>query len=153
ERHAADDPDNAIIDLVMFNWVEFAYPVAGNLAVSAAPLQAAAATDAPLSIELAAPAGAAGAGYAGGGARHPGVAAGNGRLRFGGLTRGIDVFPVVADDLRKPARVRAVAEADLRHPGAGYDYLIVSHRSLIDAVAPLAEFHRRNGLKVALLDV
>src|SRR5262249_51168444 len=35
----------------------------------------------------------------------------------------------------------------------GYDYLIISHPTLIDAVRPLADYHRRNGRHVALVDV
>ena len=49
--------------------------------------------------------------------------------------------------------MRAVAADDWRDAGGGHDYLIVSHPSLIDAIGPLAEFHRRNGLKVAVIDV
>ncbi|MEO5561236.1 MAG: C25 family cysteine peptidase, partial [Dokdonella sp.] len=36
---------------------------------------------------------------------------------------------------------------------SGYDYLIVAHPKLIDAIRPLAAFHERRGLKVAVFDV
>ncbi|MFI4970841.1 MAG: C25 family cysteine peptidase, partial [Lysobacterales bacterium] len=49
--------------------------------------------------------------------------------------------------------LRALTGAEWRHPTQGYDYLIVVHPSLIDAIRPLAAFHEQRGLKVAVLDV
>lgn len=151
ERRNPLETSDAIIDQVMFNWVEVDFPVAGDLAASAAPLRATGDPGAVASIELRAPAAATAALYSAAGTRHPARAAGD-RLRFDRVARGVDLFPVVNDALRHPTLVRAVSD-DLRATGDGYDYLMIAHRSLIDAVRPLAEFHRRNGLKVALLDV
>ena len=47
-RTAPSDPQNFIVDVAMFNWVEVSYPVRGNLAASAAPFAATA--DAPIEL-------------------------------------------------------------------------------------------------------
>jgi hypothetical protein len=153
ERVRPGGTGKAIVDQVMFNWLEVAYPINGDLTASAAPLQIAAGAKAPASVELSATAGTAVSLYAADGSLHAATAGANRRVRFADLAPGVDLYPVIGSALRKPSAVRAVADIDLRNPGAGYDYLIVSHASLIDAVQPLAEFHRRHGLKVGLVDV
>jgi hypothetical protein len=153
ERVRPDGTGEAIIDQVMFNWLEVSYPINGDLAASVAPLQIATGAKAPASVELSAAAGAVVSLYADDGSLHVATAGASKRVRFADLAPGIDIYPVIGSALRQPSAVRAVADTELRNPGAGYDYLIVSHASLIDAVQPLAEFHRRNGLKVGLVDV
>jgi hypothetical protein len=65
---------------------------------------------------------------------------GAGRHRFAGVTPGIRTVPLVGSAFLAPVLVRAVAEQDWRDGGGGHDYLIVSHRSLIDAYRTAAEF-------------
>jgi len=62
--------------------------------------------------------------------------------------------------LRVPAQVQsplAVTKARLASALAGKDrqadYLMVGHESLIPALEPLAEYHRKRGLQVAVVDV
>jgi hypothetical protein len=153
ERVRPDGTGEAIIDQVMFNWLEVAYPISGDLTASVAPLQIAMGAKAPASVELSAAAGAVVSLYAADGSVHVATAGADKRVRFADLAAGVDLYPMIGSAPRKPSAVRAVADADLRNPGGGYDYLIVSHASLIDAVRPLAEFHRRNGLKVGIVDV
>src|SRR5262249_45956553 len=55
-----------------------------------------------------------------------------------------------------PARVptlRAVRATDLRDAQPGYDYLIVAHPSLLEAIEPLAQYHRAHGMRVEVVDV
>jgi hypothetical protein len=138
----------------MFNWFELAYPVDGDLDASKESLSVEAATKAPALVELAGANSASVALYATDGHRYVGLLSGAaGRHRFAGVMPGVELYPIVNDAVRAPDLVRAVADHDWHNASAGYDYLIVSHPSLIDAIGPLAEFHRRNGLKVAVIDV
>jgi hypothetical protein len=59
----------------------------------------------------------------------------------------------VAGDAGKPTLVRAIAADGLRAAAPGFDYLMVAHPRLIDAIQPLAQFHRTRGLQVAVADV
>ncbi|HWU52363.1 MAG TPA: C25 family cysteine peptidase, partial [Tahibacter sp.] len=63
------------------------------------------------------------------------------------------LYPVIDGAFLAPLKVRAVSARNWHKPDAPIDYLIISHSRLIDAIQPLAEFHRRRGLKVAVLDV
>ncbi|HET7777888.1 MAG TPA: C25 family cysteine peptidase [Rudaea sp.] len=152
-RHDGD-ADNPIVDVVMFNWFELTYPIDGNLGASTAAFSVAeAAAKAPAIVELAAAKPEPVTLYGSDGRLFADTPAGAGRHRFAGVTPGIEVYPVVGSAFLAPVLVRAVADQDWRDGGGGQDYVIISHRSLIDAIAPLAEFHRRNGLKVAVIDV
>ena len=51
------------------------------------------------------------------------------------------------------ARIEAVATAELAARTAPADYFIIAHPALLDAAAPLAEFHRTRGLRTELIDV
>jgi hypothetical protein len=139
------------VDVVMFNWLEARYPVAGNLDTGALPLCVRADADATLQLDY------RGAGspslYGADGVRRPGRTLGNGRFAFAPAPADVELFPALDGELAKPLALRAVAEGDWLHPAQPYDYLIVSHPSLIDAIKPLAQFHEQRGLKVAILDI
>lgn len=145
--------DNAIpvVDVVMFNWLETRYPVGGDLDASALPLYVAANPTAPL--QLASRGAAAPVLYGSDGLRRPGQALGNGRHAFAAAAVGVELLPVLDGGFASPVALRAVHGDEWQHPQQGYDYLIVAHSRLIDAIRPLAEFHEKRGLKVAILDV
>lgn len=63
------------------------------------------------------------------------------------------LFVVVGKGTRPPVRLVIDRPSQLKVRNRQADYLIVTHRSLMDSVAPLAEFHRKQGLTVALIDV
>ncbi|HEY0180032.1 MAG TPA: C25 family cysteine peptidase [Dokdonella sp.] len=141
-----------LVDVVMFNWIEASYPIAGDLDAGAASLRVADGGAQPLQLDRRGD--AAPVLYGADGVRRPGRALGGGRYAFAAAAPGVELFPVLDGRLARPVAVRAVAEiGDWRHPEHGYDYLIVSHSRLIDAIRPLAEFHEKRGLKVAVLDV
>jgi hypothetical protein len=139
------------VDVVMFNWLEARYRVAGDLAASTLPFNVRADRAQPLQLAY------RGAGvpilYGSDGVRRPGHALGNGRYSFAPAATGADLFPALDGQLAKPIEVRAVIGDEWQHPGQGYDYLIVAHPRLIDAIRPLAAFHEKRGLKVAILDI
>jgi hypothetical protein len=141
-----------IVDIVMFDWAELEYPIAGNLDASNAPLGAATANGSG-TIDLRYTGGKDIAFYTSAGDYSPARPSRDGRYRLAMSAEHARVYPVIADNFRKPTSVRAVAKTDLRDAAPGYDYLIISHPSLIEAARPLAEFHEKRGLKVALIDV
>lgn len=148
-RTVPTDKDNFIVDVVLFNWAQVAYPARGDFDASMAPFTASSGG----SVEFY---------YFGQGKpgllgsdgiwRSPTVL-GEGHYRAAAAERNVDLYPFVADELRQPDLVRAVADSDLRGDEAGYDYLMVAHPRLREAVEPLAQYHRDHGLKVAVVNV
>ena len=137
-----------IVDVVMFNWFAMTYPVRGTVGDDAPSFTAAA--DGTIEISHDGP--QAPALYDRDGGYRQSVAAGNGRFRSTARA-GAEIFAVVPDKLRAPTLVRAIVPGGLRASDPGFDYLIVAHSRLIDAIQPLAEFHRTRGLRVAVADV
>lgn len=136
------DP-NFAVDVVMFNSVDVDYPVNGDLTLSAEPIRVSGAGKVALRH-----AGGALAVY-GDDARRWTVADGD----LGRVDGNATLYPVIDGAFLAPLKVRAVSARNWHKPDAPIDYLIISHSRLIDAIQPLAEFHRRRGLKVAVLDV
>jgi Peptidase family C25 len=149
-RFSSWDAENPVVDVVMFNWMDLTYPIEGNIDASRASFEVASAS-AP--IELTRSGGDPVALYSSAGQYDAGVAVAKGRYRFSSVAPGVRIYPVAANDFLKPALVRAVAGVDWRNTDPGYDDLIISHPSLVDAIGPLAEFHRQHGRKVAVIDV
>lgn len=148
QRALAGDASVFVVDVVMFNWMEVAYPAAGNIAASSAAFTAVGDGYLELSHEGA----DAPAVYDSLGGYRRLVAAGRGRYR--GPTMGsADMFALTDGQALHPTLVRPIAELDLRTDNAGYDYLMVAHPRLLDAIEPLARFHRARQLRTAVLDV
>ena len=143
-------PTQTIVDVVMFNWIELDYTIGGVLAVDSPPLQATDSSIHPIELIWRGQ-GNAPVLYGDDGMRRPPLALGGDRYRYAGATPGIDLYPVLSP--AKPISLRASGKHDWHSPGQAYDYLIVSHASLMDAVRPLAEFHEKRGMKVALIDI
>ena len=137
------------VDVVMFNWIEARYPLAGDLDAGALPFE----TTVDAAPELSYRGKGAPVLYGSDGTRRAGHALGGGRYAFAAAARGTELFPALDGALAKPDALRPVAVTDFEHPAHGYDYLIVAHPKLIDAIKPLAAFHEQRGLKVAVLDV
>ena len=149
KRRTPWDAANDAIDVVMFNWIEAKYPLNGDLDAGVLPFSLTA-SGAP---ELAYRGKGTPVLYGSDGVRRVGRALGNGRYAFAPAAAGVELFPTLDGALAKPTSVRPVAAGDLRHPEHGYDYLIVAHPKLIDAIKPLAAFHEKRGLKVEILDI
>lgn len=144
------DKEMQAVDVVMFNWMELRFPIRGDLDAGALPLEVIAdgsapqldwrGTDAPIL-------------FGDDGVRRPGKSLGNGRYSFASAAKGVKLFPALEGKLAAPVALRAITSADWKSPEHGYDYLIVSHASLMESIQPLADFHEKRGLKVAVLDV
>lgn len=132
-----------VVDVVMFNSVEIDYPADGDLTRTTDAVRVAGAGRVALR-----PGGAQLAVYSEDGRRFSAADGDLGRVEANAM-----LYPVVDERFAAPQKVRATGTRDWRKPGEPVDYLIVSHSRLIDAIQPLAEFHRSRGLKVAVIDV
>jgi hypothetical protein len=148
-RAVPGEPDNFIVDVAMFNWMEVSYPVRGDLGASTWSFTA----TGPGSIQLQSPAGTSPQLYAADGSYRAMTAMGGDRFTAQGAAAGVDVYPVLEGAQLAPEMVRAVAADDLHQAAPGYDYLIVAHPRLLESIAPLAQYHRAHGHRVALIDV
>lgn len=63
------------------------------------------------------------------------------------------LFAVVGDGFKHPEAIVVDRPSDLRSPANRADYLMVTHASLVEALEPLAKFHRERGLVVRVVDV
>ncbi len=151
-RHRKSDDTTALVDVVMFDAADLTYPIAGDLDASSTPLETADSST-PAAVTLAYSGHDPVAFYSSAGEYRAGARAAGGRYRLAAAKPGVEIYPVAGAQFRQPTLLRAVAAQDLRDASPGYDYLIVSYPSLIDAVRPLAEFHRKQGLRVDLVNV
>lgn len=138
------------VDVVMFNWIELDYPMAHQLEADSLPFHAASADNSSFEMSWQG-AGGAPALYGDDGVRRPAATTRAGRARYASTQAGVTLYP--SSSPGKPLSLRAMSSIDWHAPAQGYDYLIVSHASLIDAVRPLAEFHEQRGMKVAVIDI
>lgn len=147
-RDRPGDAGNFIVDVVMFNWFALDYPARGDIDAHDGAFVAAA--DGAIEIEH------RGADapqlYDTQGGYRVAEAAGNSRYRAQ-VSGNTELFAVAGKNTQKPILVRAIAEGDLHSAEPGFDYLIVAHPRLIDAIQPLAQYHREHGLHVAVADV
>ncbi|MBZ0222004.1 MAG: hypothetical protein IT467_08280 [Dokdonella sp.] len=138
------------VDVVMFNWLDAQFPIKGDLDAAALPLNLRGAGDAALVLDWHA---AEPALLGSDGVRRPGHALGGGRFAFAPAAPAVELYPASSANLIAVHALRAVQGDAWRAPKQGYDYLIVSHPSLIEAIRPLAQFHEQRGLSVAILDI
>jgi len=137
------------VDVVMFNYLDARYPAGGDIDANAGPLSVRA--DAAATLQLSA--GEAPALYGEDGVLRLPRAIGARRHAYAPAASGVELLPATARTLAKPVFLRAVRGEEWRAPAQGYDYLIVAHPRLLEAIEPLAEFHRKRGLSVAVLDI
>jgi hypothetical protein len=138
---------DALVDVVMFDYIRLDYPIAGQLDDAPLPIQVAQ----PGTVSLAGADGSALRLYGADGSRHQGRRQDD-RWLFDAVAAG-DYQPVAGDGYGSPVRVRPAPPARWQDVDQGYDYLLIAHPSLLEASRPLAEHHRGNGLRVAEIDV
>lgn len=141
------DATDALVDVVMFDYIRLDYPIDGDLDDTPLPIQVAR----PGSVSLA----SAGADslwlYGADGSRHEGRHQ-DGRWQFAAVAAG-DYQPVAGDGYGSPVRVRLAPPVRWQEVEQGYDYLLIAHPTLLEASRPLADHHRSRGLRVAEIDV
>lgn len=149
QRPSPADPQNFIVDVAMFNWVEVSYPVRGNLSASSAMFTASA--GAPIEVEDAAA--TTPQLFGSDGAYRTLTALGNHRFRAAAAAAAVDLYPLRDGQMLSPALIRAVAAQDMHADAVGEDYVIVAHPRLLPAIGPLAQYHREHGHTVSVVNV
>ncbi len=150
-RSSGGSAPETLIDVVMLNWVEISYPLSGEVAAGQVPLEVAAGRGGL--VRLTAPT-----------ARELVVASSDGwrltapvgpdlPLAFVAPAGGRELWVAGRGELRRVDEVVLDRPSALRSTERQADYLVIAHRSLVEAVAPLVEMHRRRGLEVAVVDV
>ena len=157
ERPAARG-SNPIVDVVMLNWIEIDYPRRSEVEE---PVRLHLEDGSgPANIELRSPArrltayGDRGSRITMSGAAAGGEPPSDSARRFQLKPRLEEAsYHVVPDaQFASPDRIEPDRPSDLRSARHA-DYLMISHRRLIEAIQPLADFHRQRGLKVSVIDV
>lgn len=150
----AKDP---LIDVALLNWVDLVYPRLERFDRPQSRFVVSAPAERPL--ELTAPAGQSIALYGSGGLYLglDGLAAktrgGATRYRFALPAGERELHAVVGAQLLTPRAIERDRASGLRDPQRQADYLMIVHPRLRSAAEPLAEFHRKRGLRVAVVDV
>jgi hypothetical protein len=154
--------DEAIVDVVMLNWVEVSYPHSGRIGRGQIELQIAdvalpaSSVDGRV-VELAASTSAVV--YTGDGTRIEPLVVFQGprgeihrnRVRFD--VGEASSFLVTVGRHKQVGLIERDRPSSLLDTTHSADYLVISHRRLLEAVAPLVELHRDRGLEVAVVDV
>ena len=146
KRRLPAKPQQDVIDVVMFNWIDARYPAAGELVAGGAPIRVRARDDAPLHATAV---GEAPVLYGSDGV----LRTMRGRGLYAAAAAGVELYPATRTSLLAPLSLRAVRGHAWQAPAQGYDYLIVTHPRLHQAIEPLAAFHRSRGLSVAIIDI
>lgn len=138
---------NPVVDVVMFDFLDMHYPLAPSETDAREPLEVSASGAPELGQGATLLFGSDGVLY------QPTEQSGFARYAF--VSAGTQLFPLANGHTPlSPVALRAVDDQqDWRNPESGYDYLIIAHPSLMDAVEPLADFHRKRGLKTAVINV
>jgi hypothetical protein len=152
KRQGAGERD--LIDVVLLDWVEIEYPFDGR--VGSRPVRVRAEPPGGTGpIEVLSGSASSLVAYDSSDRRvaasRSGAPAGAARWRFTG--GGGDWHLVPDDALESPVGIEVDRPSELSSIERQADYLMIAHGSLIDAIRPLAEFHRRRDLSVAMVDV
>ena len=156
-RRRPDPGSDQVVDVVLLNWIEIEFPREPALGTSQTVLHLSGETDPGRPIELVTPEPVSLVVYSGGrrleAERMGPAAAGGWRQRFWPASGEDLLHAVPGGGLLRPLAVDVDRPSALRARSRQADYLIVSHRRLMDAIEPLAAFHRGRGLSVAVVDV
>ncbi len=157
-KRAVAAADDWLIDVVMLNWIEIVYPRILQVGGRWADFRL---TDplAPRPMRLRSLPGAEFVLYGVNGSRTASDAIPH-RPRDGLFVR--DFYPPSGESsfitassttLDSPQAVVLDRPSRLRDPANRADYIMVAHRRLLEAIQPLAEYHRSRGLAVEVVDV
>ncbi len=165
-RRSPPGSADPLIDVVLLNWIEFRHPPAeadarlGGTWIGSEPqllLLPPGADGAPAKVRLATAPGGRLLVYGTGGSRFD---SGNTEVEDGEGTAVHHFYPPVEESafyvtgsLRTPVAVELDRPSRLKDRASPADYIIIAHPRLIRAIEPLAAFHRRRGLEVAVVAV
>lgn len=138
---------NPLVDVVMFDYLDLHYPLAISDTDAREPLEVATSGSPRLGQGAPLLFGSDGNLYA------PTPHGAESRYAF--VAAGTRLYPQARDHAPlSPAGLRAVADQhDWRRPAQGHDYIIIAHPDLMQAIQPLADFHRQLGLNPVVINV
>ncbi|MCH9646968.1 MAG: hypothetical protein K0U98_01950 [Deltaproteobacteria bacterium] len=147
------DPE---VDVVLFNWLELTYPRESRLAAGQHFLVPTGPEEGSC-FDLSSESGAVEV-FSTAGRQWSGKARGRTSGRKPASTRfltapGEQLWAVSGGSWLRPAGVVLDRPSNLRRTDHQADYLMIAHSELLEAAAPLADFHRQRGLNVTLVDV
>jgi len=148
------DTGDPFVDVVLFNWLEIEYPRGHDFKSGQSRFDIVRDPenrDAPGCIALTLEGNQSGYCYSFSGERIP-VKPRENRFIVPEQWTG-PFFVVVGEGLRPPVRLVMDRPSRLKVRDRQADYLIVTHTSLREGVLPLAEYHRSQGMKVAVIDI
>jgi hypothetical protein len=148
-RRTYGEDEQRLVDVVMLNWIEMRYPRAARIEGGQARFTVADGGEGR-PIRLEAPAQQRLRVYSSTGSR---IAAANGVLVFDAPAPDATYFASTDEHLMAVDNLVLDRPSALHTTGRQADYVMIAHRSLIEAVEPLAEFHRSRGLNVLVVDV
>ncbi len=151
-----------LVDVVMLDWIEIDYPRSGVVAEKQAQISLPPAGSPPGIVRLTAPGATSLVAYGSQGSRiepTKGLSPGD-ETAFSSHplvflpAAGEDSYHVVPNqEIKQAEQIQPDQPSDLKSKALQGDYLMIAHERLLGAVRPLAEFHRRRGLRVTLVDV
>lgn len=151
-RTIGKDSTEALIDIVMVNWVEVSYPLSPEVGPAQVTftlddehggqkVDLVSTTREPLRV------------YTTGGRRFAATAGADGGATFAAPDEPMTYWASTRAGMRQVDHVVLDRPSRLREVDQQVDYIMISHNSLMEAVEPLAEMHRRRGLAVSVVDV
>ena len=157
-RRPSGEVGRDLIDVVLLNWIEVDYPRdrwVGDRQTRFLPEGSAAVS----SLHLVSEPGRAFVVYGDGGTRTPSNAMA--RAQVGDVETFVfrpapgerRFFAARPEALHAPEAVTLDRPSRLADTGNRADYIMIAHETLVEAVRPLAEHHRSQGLQVAVVDV
>ncbi|MEN8164105.1 MAG: C25 family cysteine peptidase [Acidobacteriota bacterium] len=149
-RRMVPETDNLFVDVVMLNWIEVDYLRESGLREGQSRFDVQTDGQGEIhAIDIVAD----GDGWLyGSGDGRVEVIDGHNRVEGRSLGRG-PIFPVVGDAYREVDHIDSGFSSILKTAHRQTDYIMITHRRLLEALQPLVEFHRANGLSVAVVDV
>lgn len=149
-RRWLPESDDLFVDVVLLNWIEVEYLREPSLKIGQSRFEVRPDGEGehpPIDVV------SGGDGWLyGSSAERVEVVDGASRLESRTLGEG-PLFSVIGDAYRRADRIVPDVPSALKTAFRQTDYIMITHRRLLDAVQPLAEFHRKRGLSVAVVDV
>lgn len=142
-----------VVDVVVLNWIEVVYPQSPRIAAAQVQVERPeAAGDRP--AVFSAPLGQTLTAYTAAGARVAGAATAAGEvLTVPDAAAGPSMWVVSGGRLKAPVAIEADTPSHWKDTKNQADYIVITHPSLAAPLEPLIALRRRQGLKVAVVDI
>ena len=157
----APNRSDPVVDVVMLDWIEIDYPRSGVGGAGQAQVNLEENSAAGI-VRLTAPSANSLVAYGNKGSRietsklppsGPEEQSSANHLIFRPAEAEDSYYVVLDQQVKFPEQIQQDQPSHLKSKTLHADYLMIAHQQLLEAAAPLAEFHRNRGLRVVLVDV